>query len=173
MEKLMQSAKWLRIAAPLAALQSAGLSPAGLSAQLGPAPPSRVDLSEIKTYVARFTDANPIDCGQPALVRALVPATAKDLQQSLVCALAAAKERKAFWTFKLDQGTDSLLYQGLLGTVDGIVYQFWFDSAPCGRPGCAGRFSVSRCATPTVLVRRRGGADFGCDDLKQPLIPNP
>ena len=114
--------------------------------------------------------ANPRDCGQHALARALLPAGAKDLQQSLACASAASKDRKPFWTFRQDQGIDSLGFQGLIGTIDGIVYQFWYDSAPCGGPGCSGRFSLSRCDNPTVLVNRNGTSDFGCDDVRR-VIP--
>jgi hypothetical protein len=151
------------------------LFPAALCAQ-GDAPPAppRADLTELRTYVARFTGPNPGDCGQPSLVRAFVPASSKDLQHSLACVTAAVKDRRTVWTFKQDQGIDSFLFQGLLGTIDGTVYQFWYDSAPCGGPECAGRFSLSRCGKPTVLVHRSGRSDFGCDDAKprrEPLIP--
>lgn len=70
----------------------------------------------------------------------------------------------AFWTFKQDHGRDSFVFQGLLGTSEGTMYQFWYDGSPCGGPGCAGRFSLSRCNKPAVLVGSRGRGDFGCHD---------
>lgn len=151
-----------------------------LFAQVGgpPPPPPQVDLTDLRAYVERFTGPNASDCGHHVLSRTTSPAGATDLQRALACAFGAAKDRRPFWAFKQDQGMDSFLFQGLLGTVDGTVYQFWYDSAPCGGPGCAGRFSLSRCDKPTVVVFRNGRTQFGCDDLKerakappQPLIP--
>lgn len=178
----MHSSTWLRIAAGLTEFRLAASvtisfvvasSSGALCAQAGAQPlPPRVNVTELQAYVARFTGANPTDCGQHARIRELAPATAKDLQRSLMCASDAAKARKAFWTFEQDQGIDSLLFRGLLGTIDGIVYQFWYDSAPCGGPACSGRFSLSRCDNPTVLVHRNGTSDFGCDDVRR-VIPNP
>jgi hypothetical protein len=169
----MRRSQW-RLGTSLPVLFFVASSPGALSAQVGapPAPP-RADLAGLRAYVERFTGADPSDCGQHALTRASLPASAKDLQRALACAFAAAKDREPFWTFKQDQGIDSLLFQGFLGTVDGTVYQFWYDSAPCGGPACAGRFSLSRCDKPTVLVHRNARSDFGCDDLKQGLNASP
>jgi len=174
----MQSATWLRVAAGLtdaaaAVLFVAALSPGALCAQaIAPPAPRRVDRTELQGYVTRFTGANPSDCGQHALDPALAPPPVEDLQKSLACAYDAAKARKGFWTFKQEPGMDSMLFQGLLGTVEGTIYQFSYDSAPCGGPGCGGRFSVSRCNYPTVLVHRSKRTAFGCDDLRR-VLPNP
>lgn len=184
----MHSSIWMRIAAGLTGFRlvasmtvlfAVASSSGALCAQAGAPPvPPRIDLTELQAYVARFTGANPTDCGQHPRVHALVPAAAKDLQRSLGCAYDAAKARKAFWTFKQDQGIDSFVFQGLLGTIDGIVYQFWYGSAPCGGPSCSGQFSLSRCDNPTVLVNRNGTSGFGCDDTNprrfaKPKIPIP
>lgn len=195
----MQSGRRLRIAAGLTVFQAAGmwllapisraaitvffvaaLWPSASSAQtIAPLPPPRVDLTELQAYATRFTGPNPLDCGQH-MTRGSVPVPAKDLQRSLACAYDAAKARRSFWTLKQEHGIDSVLYQGLLGTPEGTIHQFWYDSAPCGGPACAGRFSVSRCNILTVLDFRSGKSDFGCDDAnprrfskpKSP-IPNP
>ena len=116
---------------------------------------------ELRTYVFRLTGADPLDCGQHLLNRPFVGAGSEQLHRSLVCTSDAAKNRKAFWTLKQDQGIDSLVFQGLLGTTEGEVYRFSYDSAPCGGPGCPGRFSIVRCEEPTVITRANGAA-FGC-----------
>jgi hypothetical protein len=147
----------------------AALSPAAARAQSpAPPPPPSIDLTELRAYVTRFTGANPSDCGQQV----------KDLERSLRCAYDAAKARKSFWTFKHAYGIDSQVFEGLLGTPEGTIHQFWYSSTPCGGPECSGRFSVSRCGIPTVLKSR----SFGCDDANPrrfakpeptPPIPSP
>jgi hypothetical protein len=116
---------------------------------------------ELRTYAFRISGADPIDCGQHLLVPPFVAAGSEQLQRSLVCTSDAAKNRKAFWTLKQDQGMDSLLFQGLLGTTKGKIYQFSYDSAPCGGPWCPGRFDIVPCDQPTVITRANG-AEFGC-----------
>ena len=160
-------------AATVTLLFVAALSPGALCAQAGAAPtPRRIDRTELQAYVARFTGANPSDCGQHAVDRALAPPLVEDLQKSLACAYDAAKALKGFWTFKQEPRMDSMLFQGLLGTMEGAIYQFSYDSAPCGGPGCGGRFSVSRSNYPTVLVHRNKRTDFGCDDVRR-VLPSP
>jgi hypothetical protein len=155
------------IGAAAALLCIAALSPAAAQAQTPP-PPTRIDLTELRAYVTRFTGANPADCGQQV----------KDLERALRCAYDAAKARKSFWTFRHAYGTDSQLFEGLVGTSEGTIYQFWYDDTPCGGPSCAGQFSISRCGIPTVLKSR----SFGCDDANprrfakptpKPPIPSP
>jgi len=118
--------------------------------------------AELRSYVERFTGPQPTDCGEHPLVRPFVAAGAEELQRSLACGLEAATSRKPFWTSKQDQGIDSLIFQGIIGTTEGLTYRFSYDSAPCGSPGCPGKFTIERCQKPTVFTGRGGRADFAC-----------
>ena len=117
--------------------------------------------AELRDYTARFVGGDPVDCGLHLTETPFVTAGAEALKRSVACALEAARGGKAFWAVKQDQGIDSLVFQGLLGTDDGRVYRFVYDSAPCGGPGCPGRFTIERCPHRTV-VARMNTADFGC-----------
>jgi hypothetical protein len=119
-------------------------------------------LLELRGFAERFTGPGWIDCGQHALERPFVSATEEDLKISLTCGLDAARQKKAFMTLKQTQGIDSLIFQGLLGTPDGRTYRFGYDSAPCGGPGCSGRFSVEQCDRPSVARSANLGPEFRC-----------
>src|SRR5262249_42608046 len=116
---------------------------------------------ELREYIARFAEPNPVECGQFFLAPAFVDASAADLERAVNCARENADARQSFWTAKQDQGIDSLLFQGLIGTRDGTIYRFSFDGAPCGNP-CRGRFSIERCVRPIVNVDRANRASFRC-----------
>jgi hypothetical protein len=118
--------------------------------------------TELRAYVERFTGPEPMDCGQHLLAGLFSVAGAKELQQGMPCVSTAAKDRKPFWTIKQEQGIDSLVFQGLLGTAEGAIFRFSYDSAPCGGPGCAGKFTIERCDGPTVVTDRSGRAQFEC-----------
>jgi hypothetical protein len=121
-------------------------------------------LTDLRGYVERFTGREPADCGQHAITRPLEDAASEPLRKSVACAAAAAKVRRPFWTYKQGQGVDSLIFSGLLGTAEGTIYQFEYDSAPCGGPGCAGRFVIQRCDRPTVSGIPGQPVDmFGCE----------
>jgi hypothetical protein len=96
------------------------------------------------------------------LAKPFETAGAAELQHSLDCAVDAAKALRAYWTLKQEQGIDSLVFQGLLGTAEGETYLFSYDSAPCGGPGCAGKFGINRCDKPTIVISRGSTARFGC-----------
>ncbi|MPZ21130.1 MAG: hypothetical protein GEV06_25010 [Luteitalea sp.] len=133
-----------------------------------PVDPQRPDpVLDLRTHVERLTGPEPIDCGQHRLTpagRSLVPADEEALQRSLSCATDAANARRPFWTFKQNQGIDSWIAQGLLGTEEGTVYRFSFDSAPCGGPGCPSRFLVEPCESPAVSSGpSHVGAEFNCN----------
>ena len=150
---------WLRslsLAGAMLAISTAAMAlPGAQGVGATPVPP------ELQSYVTKFTGPQPADCGQHLLVKPFAPVNVDELQRSLTCVFEAARNRKAFWTVKQDQGIDSLVFQGLVGTTDGVVHRFFYDSAPCGGPGCAGRFTTERCEKPTV-VSERGFARFEC-----------
>ena len=109
-------------------------------------------VENLRTSVLMVTGPNPTDCGQHLLGGGAPVAGAPELQKSLACSLEAAKSKKPSWTVKQYQGIDSLVFEGLLGTSDGVVQKFYYDSDPCGGPGCTPRFEVMRCDKPFVTV---------------------
>ena len=118
--------------------------------------------TELRKYVERFVGSAATNCGLHMLAKPFETAGVAELQQSLACAVDAAKAQRSYWTFKQEQGIDSLVFEGLLGTAEGETYRFSYDSAPCGGPGCAGRFSINRCEKPTIVIDRENAARFGC-----------
>lgn len=119
---------------------------------------------ELRSYIEQFTGAGATDCGQYFLVRPLTAPGIEELRRFVSCGLDAAKSRKPFWTLKQEQGIDSLVFQGLLGTAEGTIFRFSYDSAPCGGPGCAGQFSIRRCERPVVVANgEQRQADFRCE----------
>lgn len=121
-----------------------------------------------------MTGPEPLDCGQHRLVYAgdsPVLISEEALQRSLSCGTEAAKARQPFWTFKQGQGIDSWIAHGLLGTDQGAVYRFSFDSAPCGGPGCPSRFLVEPCETPVVTGNPPWGPEFSCGAAGAALGP--
>jgi hypothetical protein len=125
---------------------------------------ARTSPMELRSYIEQFAGPNAADCGQFFLVRPLTAPGIEELRRFLSCGLDAAKSRKPFWTLKQEQGIDSAVFQGLLGTADGTIFRFSYDSAPCGGPGCAGRFSIQRCERPAVIANsEQRQADFRCE----------
>jgi hypothetical protein len=123
--------------------------------------------ADLRDYLTRFTGPEPSNCGQFTVKgrftrdSAAVVVSAEDLQRAISCGGTAAKERKAFVVVSKQQGIDSQVFEGLLGTADGIIYRFSFQTSPCGGPACASRFTISRCNVPTVATQR-DGVSIGC-----------
>ena len=116
-------------------------------------PLSPVD--DLLSYVEHFTGAGPLECGRHQLIRRdrdWVTADEPALQKSVACGVRAAASHRAFWTFSQGHGEDSWGAGGLLGTGDGLIYRFTYDSAPCGGPGCPSQISFERCDKPAVVV---------------------
>ncbi len=118
--------------------------------------------ADLRSYVERFTGPEPIDCGRHILVAPFAPGGQQELRGSTACVSNAAKDSKPAWTIKQEQGIDSAVFQGLLGTGEGAIFRFSYDSAPCGGPGCAGRFSIERCESPAIVTNPGGATRFGC-----------
>ena len=137
------------------------LGVATLAAVQGPDP-----VAVLRSHVERFIGIEPLDCGLHTLTfvdRQLpVPANEAALQKSVGCGVAAAPNRQAFWTFKQEQGIDSWVAQGLVGTREGLVYRFSYDSYPCGGSGCPGRISFERCDNPEAITAQYERAEFRC-----------
>jgi hypothetical protein len=102
-------------------------------------------------YVEHFTGPRPLDCGHVVWQFG----SARDetrLHEFLACGNAARARSEGFWTFTQQHGVDSWYLQGVLGAPDGTAFVFMYDDAPCGGPGCPGRFNISRCDVPIVRV---------------------
>jgi hypothetical protein len=109
--------------------------------------------AELQSYIEPFTGSDAVDCGRYLLDQSRTMATAEQLRKSVTCGSAAAKDRKPFLALVQYQGIDSLVFEGLLGTAEGKMHRFSYDSAPCGGPGCPGRFTIERCDKPDVTER--------------------
>jgi hypothetical protein len=119
-------------------------------------------------YIEQFTGRNATDCGKHGIADRRSPRAVDEpapydvaLKASLECALKASMRPEAFRTVRQLQGIDSLVYEGLLGKPDGTIYWFSYDSAPCGGPGCAGRFEIRRCPVPG-LASNQSVMRFSC-----------
>jgi hypothetical protein len=122
-------------------------------------------VAELRSYAERFTGTKPLDCGLHTLTLLdgrWFPANEAALQKSVACGIAAAAKHQPFWTFKQEQGIDSWVALGLVGTPEGLVYRFSYDSAPCGGPHCPGRISFERCESPQAVAGQYNRAEFRC-----------
>ena len=120
---------------------------------------------DLRQYVEQFTGSEPRECGRHLLVqreRQWVAADEGALQKSVECGVAAASTRRAFWTFKQNQGIDAWIASGLLGTGSGVIYRFSYDSAPCGGPGCQSRITFERCDKPIAATGSNQLSEFRC-----------
>ena len=125
--------------------------------------------SELRSYLERFTGNAAADCG----VHHFVPfapnqrtAAKTAMQSSLGCVVTKAKNRQSSWSYNQHQGVDSWIARGVLGTAAGAMYQFAYDSAPCGGPVCRGQFTIQLCERPVVAVGPSGIVSFECSPRK-------
>ena len=122
-------------------------------------------IEDLRQSVRPFTGSEPLECGRHALVqenRQWLAADEQALRRSVECGLTAASAKRTFWTFKQDQGIDSWIASGLLGTGDGTIHRFMYDSAPCGGPGCSSRIRFERCDKPLAATKSDGRSEFRC-----------
>ncbi len=64
------------------------------------------------------------------------------------CMAQAYGEGQSFYFSIEGSGIDSYVATGLMRAGLGNLQRFWYDSAPCGGPGCTERFQSVTCATP-------------------------
>lgn len=118
--------------------------------------------SELRRYVEVFAGAEPKDCGLHAVVDRRETANREAMETSLNCVMESTEKHVSSWAFKQIRGVDSAIYSGLVGTSEGVIFRFTFDSAPCGGPGCTGRFSIERCPVSVLITDNLGRSDFRC-----------
>lgn len=66
------------------------------------------------------------------------------------CVVRAFQARRPFHARFWKQGIDSQIADGIAADASGAVYIYWFDSAPCGGPGCEPRLDERRCQKPYI-----------------------
>lgn len=118
---------------------------------------------DLWSHLQRYAGESPRDCGQHVSRGASERIAAEDLERSVGCVQTAVGRREPVVAFEQSQGIDSVVVQGLVAGGDGVIFRFWYDSAPCGNPGgCSARFSVDRCMRPSVVAPPRGGPAVHC-----------
>jgi hypothetical protein len=120
----------------------------------------RRGFEDLVAQVTKFGGSNLIDCGR---FRPTLRETVDRLGSAMKCAEDAVSRRAPFWIANQHQGIDSLIADGLVGTSEGVVYRFDYDSDPCGGSGCPSRFTTQRCDHP-ALAARDGLVRFACSD---------
>ncbi len=84
------------------------------------------------------------------------------LRRVIACGLEAARQHRPFWAFVQKNGIDSWVADGLLGTPEGVVEEFFYDSDPSGGSGHPSRFTTRRCGRPVINTDPRYGTTFAC-----------
>jgi hypothetical protein len=64
------------------------------------------------------------------------------------CMAKAYDAGESFYFSIEGSGVDSYVATGLMRAGSGTLQRFWYDSAPCGGPGCPERFHFATCASP-------------------------
>jgi len=103
--------------------------------------------ADLLAHITKLTGPDPIDCGR---VHFSPWATGKDLAPALECAADAGRRHKSFWTSIQYPGVDSTIIGGLVGTPDGVIYRFSYDSDPGGGITGPSEFRTERCDHPAV-----------------------
>jgi hypothetical protein len=108
----------------------------------------------------------PAECGRHSFKRTndgSVAASTLELELSLKCGMTAARAKRSFWTFTGGVGIDSWIAEGLLGSPDGLIQHFSYDSSTSGNPWNDSKFrlTISPCPRPSV-GSRNGRAWFFC-----------
>jgi TonB family protein len=141
---------------------------------LTPPPGAVTPASPMLTSLASFVGDDVEDCGRFPLRdgRGRAP---DDVQPALECAEAASGARRAFRLYTQRPGR-AFAATGLLGTPDGRVWRFTYDTSACASDNCFGQLVVTRCAGPRLQRSTDGAAEWACasEPAEQiPSIPSP
>lgn len=110
--------------------------------------------TRLREHIERTTGTDAMDCGQLGGGPAPPGDTTRYVERQITCGADAVKAKKAFWAIQWLSGVDSSMCTGLLADREGTTYRFFYDSAPCGGPGCPDRFVLERCSVPVELSQR-------------------
>jgi TonB family protein len=126
------------------------------------------------TSLASFVGDDAEDCGRFPLQGGR-GGSPDDLQSALECAEAASGARRAFRLYTQRQGR-AFAATGLIGTPDGRVWRFTYDTSACTSDNCFGQLLVTRCAGPRLQRPADGTAEWTCaaEPAEQiPSLPSP
>ena len=126
------------------------------------------------TSLASFVGDDAEDCGRFPLQGGR-GGSPDNLQSALECAEAASGARRAFRMYTQRQGR-AFAATGLIGTPDGRVWRFTYDTSACTSDNCFGQLLVTRCAGPRLQRPADGTAEWTCasEPAEQiPSIPSP
>lgn len=116
---------------------------------------------DVEVFLRPFVGLAALDCGRVARAARL-----EELDAAVKCALDARSRRQPFVTSQRPPGIDSIVEKGLLGTSDGTLFAYAYDSRPCGGPGCSARFTVEVCRRP-VATQQGGAPAIHCDPPRE------
>jgi hypothetical protein len=122
--------------------------------------------ADLEARVLTLAGPGAVDCGrylQHAPDSGVAAPVPRELEASLTCGRQATAEERPFWTFVQRRGVDSFVAHGVLGTPDGAIQMFAYDSAPCGGPGCEPSFTLSDCERAHVQTDPDDDPDFACE----------
>ena len=131
----------------VAILLASPLFAAAQGVLLTPPANTTTPVSRLFMSLASFVGDDPQDCGR----------TASELRLALACAEAASGAHRPFRLYARRPGT-TFAATGLIGTADGRIWRFTYDTSACASQDCFGQLSVTRCVGPQ-LTRSSDGAD--------------
>jgi TonB family protein len=148
------------LAAGVASAQEVVLTPPA-----GPATPAARLLTSLASFVGNDAD----ECGRfPLGGRGPSP---EDLQPALDCAEASSGARRAFRLYAQRPGR-AFAATGLIGTPDGRIWRFTYDTSACTLDDCFGQLLVTRCDGPRLQRSADGAAEWGCASEPAEQIPS-
>jgi hypothetical protein len=80
------------------------------------------------------------------------------------CISGAARAKRGFFFSVEGSAVDSWVATGLIGATDGTLKVFWYDSAPCGGPGCPESFMTYDC--PKYSASHDINPELECSDAE-------
>ena len=107
---------------------------------------AQIEKMSLEQHIQQVIGLDSIDCG--TIPRG--PVSEATLRQSLACARDAVSRKKVFRLVQWLQGIDSEVATGLFVDREGSILFFYWDSQPCGGPGCAERFATNACRLADV-----------------------
>jgi len=102
----------------------------------------------VQHHVQRLAGDGALNCGT-------IPAQPLEPDPQLVqviaeCMSGAYRLHQPFFFLREQRSIDSFVVTGIVGTDQGQLFQVWYDSAPCGGPGCRERFEATACSPSQV-----------------------
>ena len=111
----------------------------------------RVEKVTLDEHLQRIAGPKIADCGSFPLS---APVSSDTLNKGLACATTMEQRHLAFRVIQRGPSEDSEVAWGIVGTADGSVVSFSYDSAPCGGPQCADKFDTTTCRLAAVKLTK-------------------